>query len=238
MKLFRYLFYLFFVLIFISSFSTLFAAEQDKEIDTFIEKQQVIFKKLDLDEDQTKQIKQLLKDYNLQSEEDRQRFANNVSTLIKRATKRWQTLTSDIAATLSPDQKRGFESIFKLDPLEWELFTIREALILSPIQTNTVEYILMKVQEEYRRWMPQQTGVRGTGRPPTSRVLSKGQSARMRRFMGSMLKSREARKVREIKKIVTKEQQKRFKQYRKIRKKQINEMLEEMKRQSSPPPLL
>lgn len=236
MKLFRYLFYLVFVLIFISSFSTLFAAEQEKEIDTFIEKQQAVFKKLDLNEAQTKKIKQLLQNYHLQSEEARQRFANDVSTLIKRATKRWQTLTTAIASNLSPDQKKKFESIFKLDPQERELFTIREALLLSPIQTNTVEYILMRIQEEYRRWMPQGTGVRGSGRPPSGRVPGKGQSARMRRFMGSMLKSREAKKNQEIKKILTKDQLKRYKQYRKIRKKQINQLLENMKKQSSPPP--
>ena len=83
-----------------------------------------------------------------------------------------------------------------------------------------------------------ETGVRGTGRPPTGLVPNRNREARMRKFMGSILKQREAKKNREIRKILTKEQVKRHKEYQKIRKKQINEMLKGMQRQSSPPPLL
>ena len=235
MKLFKNFLYLLSMLGCLSLITGLAAADQNRDSDTFTEKNQLIFKKINLDKDQATKIRQLLNGYRTQGQKDRQEFSKNVSVLIDKARDRRKKLETEIESQLWADQRETFKSIFSLDPLENELFTLQQGLILDTVQTNTVEYILMKLQEEYRRKIPQQ-GVRGTGRPDSGRMARKNWDSRKRRYLSSILKQREAKKAREIKKILTKDQKKRYKEIQKIRKKQINEMLENMKTRSSPPP--
>ncbi len=159
MKQFKYFLYLLFMMVWLSLFSVLTAADKKGEADTFTEKHHLIFKKLNLEKDQVEKIRQLLNSYNQQGEKDHIKSANNVHVLIDKAWARRNKLEADIESHLLIDQKNKFKSIFSLDPLEKELFTLKEGVILDIVQTNTVEYILMKLQEEYRRMMPQQMGV-------------------------------------------------------------------------------
>ncbi len=237
MKLFKYFWYMIFMLVWLSLFNILAATNQKQESDTFSEKNQQILKQINLDKDQADKIRQLLNSYDQQGVKDRSESAAIVQAQIDKAWARRNKLEADIEAQLRGDQKAKFKSIFSLDPQEKELFTIKEGVMLDIVQTNTVEYILMKLQEEYRRMWPQQTGVRGPVRTGGSKMAGRDRSGRMRRYIGSRLKDLESKKAREIKKILTKEQIKRHKEIQKIRKKEINEMLKRMKRNSSPTPL-
>ena len=123
---------------------------QNQATDVFSEKTDSIFRDLSLTEKQSKQIRDSIQKEIYQAKRDQIQYNKNALVLIKAAHKRRAQFKTEILTYLNEDQKRNFKKIFSLNRLETELFNLKAGLILDLLQTNTVEYILLQIQEEYK----------------------------------------------------------------------------------------
>ena len=228
----------FVAIVFILLFSQLATAQG-----TGIEKQlEKLTQRLNLSEEQTARVREILQEVQLQKETDRQTYKTDALALIQAAWTRRNHVDNKIEPILDSQQVEEYKALRKLHPVDRELFVLTEGLCLNDEQIFDVEGILIRLHNEYGQLSelmemmdagggkpggPKGGGVGigpGGGRGGMGMPMGRGTG-----MMANMMKKIEAKKAKAIKKLLTDEQKELYEQIRKDRRQKMKEQMKRMK---------
>jgi hypothetical protein len=216
-------------IVFMLLFSQLVTA-QSTEMEKQLEK---LTKRLNLSEEQTAKVQEILEEVQLQKETDRKTYKTDALALIQAAWTRRNHVDNKIEPILDNQQLEEYKRLRKFHPVDRELFVLTEGLLLNDEQTFDVEGILIRLYNEYGQLSQLMEMMGGSGgRPGGPGGGRGGMGMPMGRGSGrlvSMMKQIEAKKAKSIKKLLTDEQKELYEQIRKDRRKKMKERMKRMK---------
>ncbi|MFC2146826.1 hypothetical protein ACFLRT_05630 [Acidobacteriota bacterium] len=190
---------------------------------------------LNLSEEQTTGVREILQEVQLQKETDRQTYKTDALALIQAAWTRRTHVDNKIEPILDSQQLEEYKRLRKLHPVDRELFVLTEGLCLNDEQIFDVEGILIRLHNEYGQLselMEMMGGGGGKGGigPGAGRGGMGGMPmGRGGGRMASMMKQIEAKKAKAIKKLLTDEQKELYEQIRKDRRQKMKDPIKQMK---------
>jgi hypothetical protein len=192
-------------------------------------------KELQLTGTQTAAVREILEKGQKQAEKDRETFKTDAVGLIETAWDRRKAANTRIEELLDDRQKEKFKKVTGMTPFDRELFDLIEGLLLDDDQAFTVEGILIKYYNQFNESMPGEMRERmeDEGSPPGGRRFvpyGKGMGMRGAGMLKRFMERLRAQKNRAIKKILGKEQKNRFKQLNQYRQKQMEEWLQQRRK--------
>lgn len=209
---------------------------------TGMEKQlEKLTQRLNLSEEQTTKVREILQEVQLQKEADRQTYKTDALALIQAAWTRRNHVDNKIEPILDKQQLEEYKALRKLHPVDRELFVLTEGLCLNDEQIFDVEGILIRHYNEFAP-MADFMEMMGEGGPhpgpPKGGGIGPGGDrggmggmpmGRGGGMMGNMMKKIEAKKAKAIKKLLTDEQKELYEQIRKDRRQKMKEQMKRMK---------
>lgn len=220
----------FVAIVFMLLFSQL-ATAQNTDMEKQLEK---LTKRLQLSEEQTAKVREILQEVQLQKETDQQTYKTDALALIQAAWTRRNHVDNKIEPILDSQQLEEYKGLRKLHPVDRELFVLTEGLLLNDEQIFDVEGILIRLYNEYgqlSQLMEMMGG--GEGRPGGPGGGRGGMGGMLMGRGGgriaSMMKQIEAKKAKAIKKLLTDQQKELYEQIRKDRRKKMKERMKRMK---------
>jgi len=202
---------------------------------TGMEKQlEKLTQQLNLSEEQTTKVREILQEVQLQKETDRQTYKTDALALIQTAWTRRNHVDNKIEPILDSQQLEEYKALRKLHPVDRELFVLTEGLCLNDEQIFDVEGILI---QQYNEFAPladfmEMMGEGGLPSGPPKGGGKGGMGMPMGRgggMMANMMKKIEAKKAKAIKKLLTDEQKELYEQIRKDRRQKMKEQMKRMK---------
>lgn len=213
------------------------ATAQNIEIEKQLEK---LTQQLNLSEEQTTEVREILQEVQLQKETDRQTYKTDALALIQAAWTRRNFVDNRIEPILDSKQLEEYKRSRKLHPVDRELFVLTEGLCLNDEQIFDAEGILIRYYNEFAP-MADFMEMMGEGGPPPGPPEGGGSNPEggkegmgmpMERnggMMANMMKKVEAKKAKAIKKLLTKEQKELYEQIIKDRRQKMKEQKKRMK---------
>jgi hypothetical protein len=215
------------------------ATAQNTEMEKQLEK---LTRRLNLSEEQTTKVREILQEVQLQKETDRKTYKTDALALIQAAWTRRNHVDNKIEPILDNQQLEEYKAPRKLHPVERELFVLTEGLCLNDEQIFDVEGILIRLHNEYGQLSelmemmgagggkPGGPGGGGIGIGPGGGKGGMGMPmGRGGGRMASMMKQIEAKKAKAIKKLLTDQQKELYEQIRKDRRQKMKEQRKKMK---------
>jgi hypothetical protein len=219
-------------IVFILLLSQLVTA-QNNEMEKQLEK---LTQRLNLSEEQTTKVREILQEVRLQKETDRKTYKTDALALIQAAWTRRNYVDNKIEPILDTQQLEEYKGLRKLHPVDRELFVLTEGLRLNDEQIFDVEGILIRLHNEYGQLSQLMEMMGGGGGRPGGPGGGRGGMGGMPMgrgggMMANMMKKIEAKKAKAIKKLLTGEQKELYKQIRKDRRQKMKERMKRMKEQ-------
>jgi hypothetical protein len=227
-----------FVAIFFMLLFSQLATAQNTGIEKQLEK---LTQRLQLNEEQTAKVREILQEIQLQKETDRKTYKTDALALIQAAWTRRNHEDNKIEPILDNQQLEEYKALRKLHPVDRELFVLTEGLCLNDEQIFDVEGILINLYNEFAP-MADFMEMMGDGGlppgPPKGGGIGPGSGrggmggmpmGRGGSMMANMMKKIEAKKAKAIKKLLTDEQKELYEQIRKDRNQKMKERMKRMK---------
>lgn len=182
------------------------AAAPAQEKDRLEQRAQKLQKELNLTDEQTGQVRQILEYNHQQAQKEREENRGNPEALQNVAKARRETVDQQMKNLLTAEQYTKYQEISKNAPVEEMTIRLQERLNLTDEQTGQVEKILLSAREERQK----------------QRENASGDRRQMLDQMRSMLENRD----KQIEALLTEEQKKIYQEIKKERREEMRQRMQ------------